>query len=252
MINTKNASLFLKSLPLLLLLTACGGGAGGDDFASSNQKTEAPGSTASAASNPNTGKPGNATQSSTKSSSSAAAKDTTFPTQPIQLVQVSVLSSKVEINWTAATDNVAVTGYKVYRDNILLANLTPEMLSYSDTTTSPKQIYLYGVSAGDAAGNWSSQKLLSITTPAALVSGSASLKWSAPTERENGKALASAELGGFELRYRNTTENSYHYQSLDKTQTQITLSDLTGDYIFEVAAFDTEGLYSNFVSLTPH
>lgn len=228
----------LPSLLALLLLAACGGGSGAKDFASDNQKV--PSSAAASTAN------------SSKTSTSAANLDTTFPTQPDQLILVSALSRQVDIRWSAAADNVGVVGYKIYRNGTLIGTLDANTLSYSDLSAEPTFIYLYGVSAGDAAGNWSSPKQLSITTPAQLVAGKARLKWQPPTERENGNSLSSAEIGGYEVRYRNQTENTYEYLSVAANQHQLEIDGLYGDYLFEIAAFDTNGLYSNFVSLTPY
>jgi hypothetical protein len=227
---------FLPSLAALLLLAACGGGTGAKDFASSNPNTLAP----------------SASSSTAKAANSSASADTTFPTQPDNVIQVSALSRQVDIRWSAASDNLSVVGYKIYRNGTLISTLDANTLSYSDPTTAPQVIYLYGVSAGDAAGNWSSPKLLSITTPAALIAGKVSLKWLPPTERENGHSLSTNEIGGYEVRYRNLAENSYHYLSAAKDQRQLDIDNLNGDYVFEIAAFDTDGLYSNFVSLAPY
>jgi hypothetical protein len=157
----------------------------------------------------------------------------------------------VDISWSAATDNIGVTAYKVYRDGALLSTLSSSTQNYSDKTVSPNMSYWYGVSAGDAAGNWSAQKLLSITTPTSLVSGNVNLKWLPPTQRENGVKLTALEIGGYEIRYRTLAENTYKYVSVAGDLTQTSINNLVGDYIFEIAVFDTNGLYSNFVTINP-
>ena len=43
--------------------------------------------------------------------------DTTPPSQPAGLVTTTVDSSSVGLAWTASTDNVGVTGYRVYRNS---------------------------------------------------------------------------------------------------------------------------------------
>lgn len=188
--------------------------------------------------------------SSSKASSSAT-PDTTLPTAPAQVTKVNVLSSQVDISWTAATDNVGVTNYRVYRDNILLSTLPASTLSHSDKTASPRTTYWYGVSAGDAAGNWSAQSFVNVTTQQPSASGNVILKWQPPTQRENGTALSLSEIGGYSIRYRLTTDTVYDYVAADKSQTQITISSLIGDYVFAIAAYDANGLYSNYVNITP-
>lgn len=58
------------------------------------------------------------------------------------------------LNWTAATDNVGVTAYRVYKDGILEATLG-NVLTYTVTGLTSYVEYDYTVTAGDAAGNWS-------------------------------------------------------------------------------------------------
>lgn len=182
---------------------------------------------------------------------SSAIADTTIPSQPAQVTKVNAFSTQVDISWTAATDNVGVTAYRVYRDGAPLGTLSSSIRNYSDKTVSPNMSYWYGVSAGDAAGNWSTQKLLNITTPTSLVSGNVNLTWLPPSQRENGVSLSSVEIGGYEIRYRSITENTYKYATIPSTQTQTSLINLVGDYVFEIAVFDTNGLYSNFVTINP-
>ena len=81
--------------------------------------------------------------------------DTTAPSVPTGLTATTVSSSQINLTWHASTDNVAVTGYKVYRG---LSNIaSPTGLSYSDTGLSPSTQYCYAVSAFDAAGNESAR-----------------------------------------------------------------------------------------------
>ena len=81
--------------------------------------------------------------------------------------------------------------------------------------------------------------------------GSAVLRWSVPTERENGEPLAVDDIGGYEIRYR--AGDAEEFSSVivpDGSATSFTLNDLTGaNYAIEVAAFDTDGLFSDFVPI---
>jgi chitodextrinase len=61
----------------------------------------------------------------------------------------------VRLTWNAATDNVGVTGYRVYRNGALLAS--PAATSYTDYAVSRKTTYRYAVRALDAAGNVGAQ-----------------------------------------------------------------------------------------------
>lgn len=94
--------------------------------------------------------------------------DTTVPTTPSNLTAAVISSSQINLTWTASTDNIAVTGYKIYRNGTQIA--TSQRTSYSNTGLSPSTAYTYTVSAYDAAGNSSSQSSqTSATTQAAVV-----------------------------------------------------------------------------------
>ena len=76
-------------------------------------------------------------------------------------------------SWTASTDNVGVTGYRVERcqgagcTNFAQVG-TPTGTTYSDTGLAPSTTYRYQVRAVDAAGNLSPYSVIATaTTPAA-------------------------------------------------------------------------------------
>lgn len=74
--------------------------------------------------------------------------------------------------------------------------------------------------------------------------------WAAPTQREDNSALPSSELGGFELRYKKKADTVWQTVPLAKTVTSYTLKGEPGvSYDFQIAAYDTNRLYSSFVTL---
>ena len=86
--------------------------------------------------------------------------DTTDPSAPASLLAVDTAADaggSIDLSWSAATDDVAVTGYKLYRGTaagvygapVALGNVT----SYTDATAATGTRYYYAVSAVDAAGN---------------------------------------------------------------------------------------------------
>ncbi len=81
--------------------------------------------------------------------------DTTSPSVPAGLTAASASTSQINLSWTASSDNVGVTGYKVYRNGTQIATATAS--SYSDTGLAASTSYTYTVSAFDAAGNVSGQ-----------------------------------------------------------------------------------------------
>ena len=93
-------------------------------------------------------------------SASAPPPDTTPPTAPTSLVTTVASSSQINLSWTASTDNVGVTGYKVERcQGAACSNFaqiaTPTATSFNDTGLTASTSYSYRVRATDAEGNLS-------------------------------------------------------------------------------------------------
>ena len=95
-----------------------------------------------------------------------SAGDTAPPSQPTGLTAVAASSSSIALQWTASTDNVAVTGYRISRNGTQVASVTN--LSWSDSGLTGGTTYAYSVVAVDAAGNASTAATASATTPASL------------------------------------------------------------------------------------
>ncbi|MFB9364842.1 discoidin domain-containing protein [Kitasatospora albolonga] len=80
--------------------------------------------------------------------------DTQAPTTPADLTYSQPETGKIRLAWTAATDNVGVTGYDVYANGALLASVAAGVLTYTDTRPATESV-TYTVRAKDAAGNQS-------------------------------------------------------------------------------------------------
>ncbi|GAA2354799.1 hypothetical protein Cme02nite_48100 [Catellatospora methionotrophica] len=79
--------------------------------------------------------------------------DTQAPSVPGGLTVTGTTSSTVSLSWTASTDNVAVTGYDVYRGTAKV-NANPVVgTTYTDAGLTASTAYTYTVRARDAAGN---------------------------------------------------------------------------------------------------
>jgi chitodextrinase len=91
--------------------------------------------------------------------------DTQAPTGPTSLSASATSSSTVQLSWPAATDNVGVAAYRVYRGGTQIAQLTG--LAYLDSGLAPSTTYAYQVRAYDAAGNLGAPASASATTPGA-------------------------------------------------------------------------------------
>ena len=169
--------------------------------------------------------------------------DTAAPTVPGGLSAAAVSSSQINLTWNAASDNVGVSGYRVYRNGTQVG--TTSNLSYSATGLTAGTSYSFTVAAYDAAGNVSAQSgAASATTSAAAdtaaptVPGSVTataisqtqinLAWNASTDNVG--------VAGYKV-YRNgaqvatTAGTSYSSTGLSAGTT----------YGFTVAAYDAAG-----------
>jgi chitodextrinase len=169
--------------------------------------------------------------------------DTTLPTVPTGLTAIAVSSTQINLSWTASTDNVGVTGYRIYRDGSQIT--TTAGTSYQDTGRSPSTTYTYRVAAYDAAGNASGQSTqASATTSAApdtqsptapkslkatvISSTQINLSWSASTD-DLGVAGYKIYLNNIQI---GTTANtSYQSTGLNPNTS----------YSYRVAAYDAAG-----------
>ncbi|ANS68959.1 cellulose 1,4-beta-cellobiosidase [Streptomyces lincolnensis] len=138
--------------------------------------------------------------------------DTTAPTAPTGLRATAKTASSVSLAWTAATDDVGVSGYDVYRDGTKVSAQPVGGTTFTDTGLSAATAYSYTVRARDAAGNVSA----------------ASAALSATTETGGG---GPDPTGGLKVAYRNhdasATDNAIR-PGLRITNTGSAALDLTG------------------------
>lgn len=81
--------------------------------------------------------------------------DTQAPTAPTNLITQNPTSSTISLSWTAATDNIGVTGYDVYANGVFkmtVSGTTATVQGLAASTT-----YTFYVIAKDASGNASPQ-----------------------------------------------------------------------------------------------
>ncbi|MFD0992877.1 endonuclease [Tenacibaculum geojense] len=97
--------------------------------------------------------------------------DTQAPSTPTNLVASNITQTTLTLNWNASSDNVAVSGYNVYRGSTLLGNVTGTSANISSLTAGTN--YTFNVRAFDAAGNISNNSnTVSVTTSSASGGGS--------------------------------------------------------------------------------
>jgi chitodextrinase len=172
---------------------------------------------------------------------SSAPPDTLAPTAPTDLGANAVGPARVDLSWTASSDDVGVAGYKVFRDSVQIGSSpTP---SFTDRTVLPDNSYTYTVAAFDAAGNQSELSApASATTPAdttppsapasltAAASGSnqVNLSWSASTD--------DVGVASYEVDRDGTPIGTSSATSFTDTGVQPNTT-----YTYRVAALDTAG-----------
>ena len=177
----------------------------------------------------------------------ATAADTSVPTAPLVVTANPVSAGQVTIGWVASTDNVAVTGYKIYRGGTPLKTVAAAARSYVDTTVVGNTDYRYTVSAFDAAANESQQTVANpspVHTPTALDT-------QAPSSPANLRTVSST-IDSIVLTWTASTDNiavaGYHvYRGTkfvgDAFATSYADSGLTANtsYSYTVKAFDAAG-----------
>lgn len=95
----------------------------------------------------------------------------------------------------------------------------------------------YGSASGGASDDGSASR-------------SVTLYWSAPIERLNGEPMDFTDVGGYEIRYRNQNSDDYTNIVVNNAAVeQYSFDNLpnVNDLVFEVAVFDANGIYSEFV-----
>jgi hypothetical protein len=169
--------------------------------------------------------------------------DTTPPSTPTGLGASAASASRINLSWSASTDNIAVTGYRIYRGGTLLATVGA-VITYQDTGLTASRSYSYTVAAIDAAGNVSGQSVAAsattLVTPPST--GTATLAWS---------AVSGPNLGGYRVYYGTASGN--YLQPFGQginvgTATSYTITGLSSGntYYFAVTAYDTSGNESNY------
>jgi chitodextrinase/alpha-tubulin suppressor-like RCC1 family protein len=104
--------------------------------------------------------------SAQSASVAATTLDNVPPSVPAGLNVTNLQPTTLTLNWSASTDNVAVTAYRVFRNGSFIATVNAPTLFFNDSGLVNGTTYLYNVAACDAAGNCSAQSaVLSIMTP---------------------------------------------------------------------------------------
>ncbi|WP_373280695.1 glycosyl hydrolase family 18 protein [Paenibacillus pini] len=174
----------------------------------------------------------------------APPQDTQAPTAPTNLAVSAQTANSATLTWTAASDNLGVTGYDVYQGNALVGNVTGT--SYTATGLTGGAAYSFTVKAKDAAGNVSAASNVANVTLAAAdttvptipgnvavsakTATTATLTWSASTDNVG--------VTGYDVYKGNTLVTSVSGSTLTATVSGLTPSTA---YTFTVKAKDAAG-----------
>tara|TARA_B100000678_G_scaffold10694_2_gene8726 strand:- start:12559 stop:15315 length:2757 start_codon:yes stop_codon:yes gene_type:complete len=186
------------------------------------------------------------------------ANDDEAPSAPGVLTVEAVSASQLSLNWTAATDNVGISQYEVWRQlhgfrrPQRIAMVGGPVTEYLDSGLNAETEYCYFVLAVDAAGNKSAipdsltcaftEKALDTDPPTApeilsvdaISTTSLEIAWSESTDNEGvaGYVLFDMTEG---------TENAYIIQSVTELSAIVTQLKAGTEYCYTVAAFDLNG-----------
>lgn len=172
--------------------------------------------------------------------------DTTAPSAPGKpSVKLNSTQTAVVVSWSAATDNVGVKYYAIWRNGVYVTRVNGTTLSFTDTDVAQGSSYTYQIYALDAANNRSAASLASAsikvadttapTAPTGLtgtstVTGTAKLTWKASSDNVG--------VTGYNV-YRGTTKIA----TVSGSTLTYTKSGLNsgGAYKFTVEAVDAAG-----------
>ncbi|MBI5530202.1 MAG: fibronectin type III domain-containing protein [Candidatus Doudnabacteria bacterium] len=180
-----------------------------------------------------------------------AAADTTAPSTPTGLSATAASGSQINLSWTASTDNVVVTGYKIYRGGTQIATSTTT--SYSNTGLTAGTSYTYTVAAYDAAGNTSAQSTSASATTSngpdatapniptgfngqVISTSQINLSWTASTDPTVAGQNTSG-VAGYKI-YRGGTQIATTTSATTYSNTGLSAGTA---YSYTIAAYDTAG-----------
>jgi thermitase len=183
----------------------------------------------------------------TAAKNTSGSNDAMAPTSPANLRTTAVGASSVSLQWDAATDNVAVTGYRIFRNGTSVA--TAPGTSFTDAGLTAQTGYTYVVQAQDAAGNVSANSNQVSASTTAQAFGVASHSVVSKTDSSAVIQVTLSRNGTVAVRYGTSQGNlslSSSSGSGSATTHTVTLSGLSAStaYSYQVVATDATGATS--------
>ncbi|TAL11020.1 MAG: RHS repeat protein, partial [Chloroflexota bacterium] len=99
--------------------------------------------------------------------SGAPGVDGLAPAVPTGLTATANGANRIDLLWSAASDNVGVTSYSIFRAGSLVMTVAGTVTTWSDVSVSASTAYSYTIKANDAAGNASAASAAANATTAA-------------------------------------------------------------------------------------
>jgi len=167
------------------------------------------------------------------------------PTTPSGLTAIGFSNSQINLTWTASTDNVRVSLYKVYRNGVPVGTATTT--AYSDTGLVPATSNSYTVAACDAAGNCSAA---SSSATATVLRSLSSIAISGPASIYGGASAPYSVLASYDNGTSSivTATLSLIGPAATLTGSTITATKVTSDQTVTLSASYTEGNISKSVT----
>lgn len=168
--------------------------------------------------------------------------DNTPPSKPTELQAIEIKAKSITLEWLPSTDNIAVAGYEIYRNDTLIDNISSTF--YIDRNLNEDTSYQYRVRALDDRGNFSDSDPLTIRTKGWPPSVPGNFRASAITNEtvtlEWNSSSGTVPIAGYEIRngallLATVTTNRFQVLDLDSNTT----------YSFSIVARDTSGNHSD-------
>jgi chitodextrinase len=109
--------------------------------------------------------------------------DNTPPTSPSYVIANQVTSNSLMLSWGASTDNFAMSGYQIYRDNVLISTVNSNTTTLNVTGLTLNTNYKFTIKAIDVAGNQAESSPLIVKTAQCSASNAflSDLNWASMT-----------------------------------------------------------------------
>lgn len=190
----------------------------------------------------------------------APGADTTPPSAPTNLAATASALGQISLTWTASTDNIGVTGYRVYRNGSLIGS--PTGTSYISTGLAANTQYSYYVTARDAADNVSAPSATVARYSLSVAPGASSITCDkAINTWQSSPTFTFTATGGFGAgtlqyyRYAWTQNSTYTFTGLEGQWTAGNITpqaSATGSWYLHVKGYNGDGVANGTYSYGPY